>query len=403
MVDSYSQMYPFFDEKDYLAFNPDVASAVRAGSFQSGLDHYIQFGQFENRNATFTGTTGNDVIRGFGNYKYLYPTSYRLISSDPYDYAVVGTGTGERDTLVGSVGADHFALSAYTAPSIPNAVKFYVGQGDRDFALIRRFGFGEDSILLAGSPTDYSQEVINGNLYIYNKNPRDLMAVVEGVTEPLTVVDRPIFDDAFSNGTFTLGSVKNFDEPAYLAFNPEIRQGVIDGKFKSGFDHYLQFGQFESRLAPFVGTTGNDVIKGFGDTPHYLYGTAYEPVSAQPYDYRVIGTGAGEVDTLIGAAGLDNFALAAYGAPSVPNAVPLYVGGGNDDYALIQNFQKGVDTIELAGSLGNYTQEVVGSNLNIYINSPSKDLLATVQGVTTPLTQVQSTVFGPNAGTFFLS
>jgi len=36
-----------FNEEAYLAQNPDVAAAVRAGKFKSGLDHYNRFGKAE--------------------------------------------------------------------------------------------------------------------------------------------------------------------------------------------------------------------------------------------------------------------------------------------------------------------------------------------------------------------
>ncbi len=38
-----------FDESYYLAENPDVARAVARGGFSNGLDHFTQFGEFENR------------------------------------------------------------------------------------------------------------------------------------------------------------------------------------------------------------------------------------------------------------------------------------------------------------------------------------------------------------------
>ncbi|MEM1168756.1 MAG: PPC domain-containing protein [Cyanobacteria bacterium P01_H01_bin.35] len=44
-----------FDEIFYLATNPDVLEEVTAGNFSSGLDHFLNVGQFENRdpNALF--------------------------------------------------------------------------------------------------------------------------------------------------------------------------------------------------------------------------------------------------------------------------------------------------------------------------------------------------------------
>ncbi len=398
----YSQIYPFFDEGDYLAFNPDVADAVNKGIVASALDHLINFGQFEDRVPTFTGTTGNDFIRGVGTSSYFYPTAYEIVSTNPYDFRVIGTGAGEIDTLEGGTGADNFALGAYTVPSVPNAVQFYLGQGNNDYALIQKFRFGEDIIQLAGSPADYTQEVSNGDLYIYRKNPRDLVAVIDGIASPLSLVDRPQFSGDFYNGLFSLGAVNYFDEPDYLIAHADVRQAVENGTIASGYEHYVNFGQFEGRAVTFTGTTGNDVIRSFGSGARYIFGTPYEVVSGEPYDFRAIGTGTGEIDTLIGAPGADNFSIASYSVPSSPTAFQLYLGQGNSDYALIQNFERGVDFVEVLGSVSNFTQEVMNGSLNIYSNSPSRDLVAIVQGVTSPLVEVQSAAFRDNPGTIYL-
>ncbi|MEX0409731.1 hypothetical protein ABGN05_29240 [Aquibium sp. LZ166] len=39
------------DEDAYLAENPDVATAVENGDFESATAHYLQFGYFEGRRA----------------------------------------------------------------------------------------------------------------------------------------------------------------------------------------------------------------------------------------------------------------------------------------------------------------------------------------------------------------
>jgi hypothetical protein len=46
-----------FNERDYLAFHEDVATAVRRREFASGFDHYRTAGIFENR---FPGYDGFD-------------------------------------------------------------------------------------------------------------------------------------------------------------------------------------------------------------------------------------------------------------------------------------------------------------------------------------------------------
>jgi len=38
-----------WNEQDYLSKNPDVAQAVKQGSFKSGLDHFLAFGKYEDR------------------------------------------------------------------------------------------------------------------------------------------------------------------------------------------------------------------------------------------------------------------------------------------------------------------------------------------------------------------
>ena len=38
-----------FDEAFYFAQNPDVVEEIAAGNFSSGLEHFINVGQFENR------------------------------------------------------------------------------------------------------------------------------------------------------------------------------------------------------------------------------------------------------------------------------------------------------------------------------------------------------------------
>lgn len=54
-----------FNEQEYLRLNPDVAEAVRRGEFASAYDHYVKFGQYENRSGagtspTFSGSNNNN-------------------------------------------------------------------------------------------------------------------------------------------------------------------------------------------------------------------------------------------------------------------------------------------------------------------------------------------------------
>jgi hypothetical protein len=172
-----------FSEVEYLQKNPDVAAAVKAGSFSSGLDHYTKIGQFEpNRSATFVGTDGNDIVTGFGKGK----TEITGVDLDR-SYAFGGegnyfsNGSNEFDTLIGSQGADTFILAYdFTEPPpslmIPDAQELYRGSGE---ARIRGFNPSQGDVLrLAGQASDYQISPIGADLVI--SKPGDTIAIIEG-------------------------------------------------------------------------------------------------------------------------------------------------------------------------------------------------------------------------------
>jgi hypothetical protein len=172
-----------FSEVEYLQKNPDVAAAVNAGSFSSGLDQYTKIGQFEpNRSATFVGTDGNDIVTGFGNGK----TEITGVDLDR-SYAFGGegnyfsNGSNEFDTLIGSQGADTFILAYdFTSPPpsfmIPDAQELYRGSGE---ARIRGFNPSQGDVLrLAGQASDYQISPIGADLVI--SKPGDTIAIIEG-------------------------------------------------------------------------------------------------------------------------------------------------------------------------------------------------------------------------------
>jgi hypothetical protein len=172
-----------FSEVEYLQKNPDVAAAVKAGSFSSGLDHYTKFGQFEaNRSATFVGTNGNDIVTAFGNGKTEI-TGVDLDTSSTYGGAgnYFSNGSNEFDTLIGSQGADTFILAYdFTSPPpsqmIPSAQELYRGPGE---ARIRGFNPSQGDVLrLAGQVSDYQISPVGADLVI--SKPGDTIAIIEG-------------------------------------------------------------------------------------------------------------------------------------------------------------------------------------------------------------------------------
>ncbi|MEH2382696.1 MAG: hypothetical protein V7K27_28065 [Nostoc sp.] len=168
-----------------------------------------------------------------------------------------------------------------------------------------------------------------------------------------------------------------FSEQAYLLGYPDVQAAVNAGSFSSGLQQYEQFGQFEkNRFGFFLGTNGNDTIAGFGEGNKLIAGIGFDVLSNGS-----TVAGVGQIDTLIGTQGTDVFLL---GHPSLSSlsSTPqqFYVGGGNTDYALIQNFDRASDMIVLEGSPQNYTSQVVNGSLNI--STSSGDLIGIVEGVT---------------------
>jgi hypothetical protein len=150
-----------------------------------------------------------------------------------------------------------------------------------------------------------------------------------------------------------------FNEEFYLLVYPDVANAVKTGIFSSGFDHYLKFGQFEERGAFFTGTSRSDRIQSFG-----------EVAIVSGVDLLTEGGGVPQIDTLIGGNGLDLFMLGDY-----------YIGAGNADYAVIQNFNPlDFDTIVFSGRSSDYNFQVFNGNTNI--STTNGDLVAVVEGNT---------------------
>lgn len=128
------------------------------------------------------------------------------------------------------------------------------------------------------------------------------------------------------------------------------------------------------------GLAGNDIIYAYRGNDILVGGTGNDYLSGGSGDDTLIGTsirngidnnlGAGEIDTLVGSIGRDTFVLGdAYDA--------FYRFQGNSDYAVIEDFISGVDTIQLHGSADNYNLNISGSNTEIFYGS---DLIAILKG-----------------------
>lgn len=373
-----------FNEAAYLAINPEVRTAVESGVLSSGLAHYQIFGQFEpNRAGVFLGTPRSDTINAFGQATAIIGVGLSNITPlgiGGLDGIPTSLGVGEIDTLIGGSGGNIFSLGFGITPLQPTQQKLYVGQGNRDYALIKNFQLEQDLIVLAGEPREYRFDGANGNFLISTAGG-DLVGIVEGISN---LQIRNIFND----GTFVLSGgegsliteVPGFNDSVYLAVNRDVAAAVEAGGLPSGLAHYQQFGQNEGRVGVFTGSSGNDEITGFGQNTS-LVGVGLTVVANSPnQDVVITSQGTGQVDVLVGGTGGDTFVLGT--GISFANSViqPFYIGNGNEDYAVIRNFEPGKDRIQLGGNPSEYTFQASDGNLNIFRNPG--DLVGIVEGVT---------------------
>ncbi len=381
---SVSQTPAGFNEQSYFAINPDVRTAVESGILSSGLAHYQSFGQFEaNRAGVFLGTSGSDTINAFGQATGIIGVGLSNITPlgiGGFDGIPTSLGIGEIDTLIGGSGGDVFNLGNGITPLQPTPQKLYVGQGNLDYGLIKNFQVEQDLIVLAGEPREYIFDSGDGN-FLISTAAGDLVGVVEGVAN---LQIRNIFND----GTFILSGgngslvteIPGFSDRVYLAVNEDVAAGVRSGNFPSGLAHYQQFGQNEGRVGVFSGTLGSDEITGFGQNTT-LIGVGLTVIADSPNrDVIPTSTGAEEVDILIGGTGADAFILGTGISFANSTIQPFYVGNGNEDYALIRNFERGKDVIQLGGNPEEYTFQASDGNLNIFRNPG--DLVGIIEGVT---------------------
>ncbi|MEM6501615.1 MAG: hypothetical protein AAF685_07240 [Cyanobacteria bacterium P01_C01_bin.89] len=214
--DEQRSVSPLF-ELDYFDTYPDVRAARDAGGiYLSAADHYSTAGQFEGRQTTFSGTTGNDTVVGGAALDTLTG-----VQMDVGDCFVGGTlvggqcrqydsdGVNEQDVLIGGAGIDTFELGrALAGRAFVNYIPFYQGGGDSDFARIENFEPGRYSLIIGGrnggadfiSPgTEFEPSPEGLKIYALNtvggggNTTRDLVAIVSGIADPNDVINSSTF------------------------------------------------------------------------------------------------------------------------------------------------------------------------------------------------------------------
>jgi hypothetical protein len=169
-----------------------------------------------------------------------------------------------------------------------------------------------------------------------------------------------------------------FNEAIYLAENPLVAKAIAEGKYASGYEEFMQVGQFvERRGVIFNGTSGNDTVLSSGQKSSVI-GVAIESatVGNRLINAKVTSLGTGEIDILQGSPGRNIFYLGDNAAESPSD---FYLGNGAQDYATIRYFDPtSEDAIYLSGNPEDYTLETIDGSVNI---SKNGDLIGIVEGV----------------------
>ena len=395
-----------FNESVYLAFYNDL-DAVIPSQYPTGIDHFQAVGRFfgpNKKEGFFTGDSGNNTITGFGDDMDMYGVALTATftpgsgANGPAVFTPGSFGVGERDTLVGRNSPsyeDGFFLSvpngsysrtgASTGMTFGTSSRLYVGQKNQDFARVVNFNPEYDYVSLAGAAKDYIYRYQTDNkapggysLKIYTKAENDLVGIVEGIND---VQPRNLLAD----NSFRLSGrvpARGFNDAVYDSLN-----GV-----SGGLNHYVTTGQSSDKTGVFSGApngsptsnsstpaNGNDTLIAYGAGNSTVISGVGLSLDSNGKIVAESGLGANQKDVLIGGDNTkddfwlgigDDFILGTGSAQS------FYVGGGSNDYATIQNYQRR-DNVILAGSKADYTFTVSSNKVEI---SKGGDLIGIVEG-----------------------
>ena len=210
-----------FDETFYQENNPDVAGAIARGEFSSGYEHFVLFGQFENRNPSslfnqeFYLAANEDVaaaVEAGNTSAFLHFASIGHIEgrnpSNLFDQSLYLENNPDVVTAIAAdafdSGFDHFISNGAAEGRLPNLLLF------------------EESFYLA--------------------NNQDVAASV----------DQGLFQSGFQHYV-SFGQREGrdpsvlFDESSYLELNPDVLAAKERGVFASGFEHFVLNGRTEGR------------------------------------------------------------------------------------------------------------------------------------------------------------
>ncbi|MGD1928409.1 MAG: cadherin-like domain-containing protein [Leptolyngbyaceae cyanobacterium] len=212
-----------YDENFYLSQNLDVASAVAAGGFSSGYQHFVTLGINEGRNPS---VLYNEAFYLSNNVDVANEVANGSLASGLAHFLNSGHIEG-RDPSALFDQSDYLTAN----PDVANAV----ASGAFDSAFDHYVTVGAEESRLP------SLSLYNESFYL-NNNPDIAAGVANGTISSG-------YDHFISLGQ-TEGRAPSslYNEASYLARNPDIVNAVNAGTFTSGFQHYEDIGRFEGRF-----------------------------------------------------------------------------------------------------------------------------------------------------------
>lgn len=220
-----------FNENLYLQNNPDVAQAVANGQFKSGLEHYLQSGYKENRNAASGNAQNEKTLREAAAWQASTNAEFEKYMAAVDQSRYIGTNAE--------------ALARAGTPAINEALKGYASPADIENAT---------SLVNAAYKTylGRSAEASGLNFWISaitggSQTPQQLVNSLQQSAEGKTYAANQIAPVTSAMSSFLSGGQNIFDEKYYLANNPDVAAAVAKGQIASGLQHYQQFGVNEGR------------------------------------------------------------------------------------------------------------------------------------------------------------
>jgi hypothetical protein len=213
-----------FDDHYYLMENPDVAAAVAAGTFATGYDHYIQYGQFEGRSPS---PYWDEAWYLKENPDVTAAVKAGTVSSGFMHYYLYGQYEGRGGLLYFNTSYylqhNPDVAAAITAGTVTSAFEHFVLWGQYE---------GRAPMLYFSST-------------VYDTNNPDILPFVTGETlssnfEQFIIYGQ--YEDRQPASNF-------YNNATYLADNPDVAAAVADGQYPDAFQQWLEYGQYEGRTA----------------------------------------------------------------------------------------------------------------------------------------------------------